>query len=330
MKKAHYLPFYEPQFVCYNHLMCANAIIKANVKEKLPILMTSKYINCYYKEDSINHKFVISIYDHWCTAQKIMQNQSVNLLKEVYQSQNIDMILMIKKMLCNNSYVFGQCNRIYIEPNSHEEDPPFNFVISGFDDSKRVFIIHGLDMMEHFLCVECDYLKFVNSLFDTFKPNIAFTLWHYNTDVLIDFDLPNIIFELEDYVDSGNRRNHYIYDKVYGIKAIEKLADHIRENAEHNNYFYLKKLLLHKTYMKERIECLIKYNFIECRWMKEAEDAEKNIQDALYKLSLFYDSQNFSLIDQISSLIIHTNEIEKNYLPIVLENLKFHLNKNES
>ena len=111
MKKKYLLPFEMPDFVCYHASTYANSIIKANTKDNIYIALLSKYINCYYKEQSTKHKFVISVYDHWCTRQKIMQNQSVNLLKETYQKTNINIVSMIKKSLLNDLYINGQCNR---------------------------------------------------------------------------------------------------------------------------------------------------------------------------------------------------------------------------
>ena len=325
MKKKIELPILQPDFICYNHLTYADAIIRANAKEKDKILMTSKYINCYYKEESVQHKFVISIFDHWCTTQKVMQNQNLNLLKTTYQSLQINMISVIKKFLCNSSYVFGQCNYSYIEPLKKPELPLFNYVITGFDDIRRQFTVYGLDINNNFICKQIDYAIFIDSLLDTSKPNISFSLWKFNQETNIEFDIPNIIFELEDYINSENRRNHYKEDKVYGISAIECLREYLSQkidSVEEINEFYLKKLLCHKKYMRDRIECLNNYKFINGRWLYDA--------DRVYAIALNIYEQGKALNTNkdtvlgahLVNLFSEMIDIEKPYLFSVLNELK--------
>lgn len=325
MKRSCFLPILSPEFVCYNHITFANAIIRANVMEDWQILMLSKYINCYYKEESTDHKFIISMYDHWCTAQKIMQKQSINLLKEIYQSQKINIVLIIKKFLLNNCYVFGQCNRSYVEKNDNIELSLFNYVVTGFDDINRQFTIYGLNAKENFYCVKIDYETFASALFDTLKPNIELTLWRYNLDACIDFDIQNIAFELEDYINSANRRNHYTEDKEYGIKAIERLGMYFIENSQckkSRDEVYLKKLLCHKSYMRDRIACLGHHGYIDIKSYPYAEKVSLISKEILDVGCLINQSNKLTFITLLKQLFSEMIEIEKQYLPKVLDELK--------
>lgn len=325
MRKKLALPILQPDFICYNEVTCANAIVRANTKEKDKILLAAKYINCYYQKESVQHKFVISIYDSWCTTQKVMQNQYLKLLKTTYQSLQLNIIGIIKKFLCNGSYVFGQCNYSYIEPLEKSELPLFDYVITGFDDIERQFTVYGVDVSNHFICKHINYDMFIKSLLDTPKPNIWFSLWKYNPETNIELDIPNIIFELEDYINSENRRKQYKEDKVYGFSAVECLRDHFAQKIsclEEINESYLKKILCHKKYMKYRIECLNDDIFMSKKWLYDANRVYDIALNIYEQGRIFNNNKDTMLGSQLINSFSEMIDIERSYLFDVLNELK--------
>jgi len=224
-EKRFELPIEPPQFICYNHITCANAIIRANIFDNIDKLFCSKYINCYFKESSTKHKFIISIYDNWCTTQKVMQYQLINLSKDIFLSENINVVLMIKKCLLFGSYVFGQCSYNCLVGNGGVDYSLFNYVITGYDDIAHEFTMYGVDNLDNYLCHKIGYEDFINSLYSTNKQNISFSMWRHNKNAEVVIDLQNIIFELEDYINSENRRKHYVEDKIYGLASLKKLGE---------------------------------------------------------------------------------------------------------
>ena len=254
-----------------------------------------------------------------------MHNQSINLFKEIYYKQNINIILLIKKFICSNNYVFGQCNRAYIESNCDDYSQFFNYVISAYDDINHTFLIHGLNSNEEFVSINIDYDQFVASLFNTIKPNISFSLWQYNYEAKIVIDCKNIVFELEDYLNSSNRRNQYTEDKIYGLSAINKLAQHIFTTATQNDYIdtsYLNKLLAHKIYMRQRIECLNKHNIIDDKGLLPSRIVESSIKTVCEGADTFNNSKDSSTLTNIVTSIDHTITLERDYLTSVLTQLK--------
>lgn len=328
MKKKIELPFLPPDFICYNLFTCANAIIHANTKENHKILMASKDINCFYEKDSPQNKFILSMFDHWCTSQKVMQSQNFNLLKSTYKSLRLNVISVIKRLLDNGSYVFGQCNYSYIDHINKSDDPLFYFVVVGYDDFKREFTIHGLDIKNNFICKHIDYELFANAIFDIDQPNVAFSLWKYNKDVKISLDIPGIVFELEDYINSENRRYQYQVGKVYGIAAIENLWAYISKKIgafDEKDGTYLTKLLAHKKYMKDRIECLSNHNLIDKRWLHDAEMVHSITLDICEQINNFNVNENPLIREQLDNSFSRMMNIEKNYLPNVLNELKLNV-----
>lgn len=325
MKRKLLLPIDTPDFTCYNHMSCANGIIKALAKDKFNILMCSKYINCYYKESSANHKLCISFFDWWYTVQNFMQEQIINLLKEVYQKRKTDILLMVKKCLIDGNYVLGKCNRAYLGNNVNGDKHLFDFVIVGFDDIEHNFILYGLDSLDKFSCYHINYQNFVESLFDTNIQKIVFNMWRHNENAHISLDFQNMIFEFEDYVNSANRRLQYTNDKFYGLKAMEELSRHFYKTAKHELTLrdaYLNQFFIHKWYMKQRIEYLSSIGIIGEEWNSIANQVYQMGKDVLNLGRTFNTSNNMSMADKIIQIIEETITKETDYLPHIIEGLK--------
>ena len=325
MKKRFELPIEPPQFICYNHITCANAIIRANIFDNIDKLFCSKYINCYFKESSTKHKFIISIYDNWCTTQKVMQYQLINLSKDIFLSENINVVLMIKKCLLFGSYVFGQCSYNCLVGNGGVDYSLFNYVITGYDDIAHEFTMYGVDNLDNYLCHKIGYEDFINSLYSTNKQNISFSMWRHNKNAEVVIDLQNIIFELEDYINSENRRKHYVEDKIYGLASLKKLGEFFLEcakNKESLSEQYLRKIAIHKYYMKERIRYFVERKLIKKDWLSYSELVEvygQQILDLGIKYNQIFDT---TIVDELTTIIFGIIDIEQNYLTKVLYELK--------
>ena len=322
MKKKSSLPVVEPDFICYHHITCSNAILRANLNEEVLNILCSKYINCFFKKESLKHKFVISMYDPWCTVQGLIQTQSLNFLKEVYEREKTNFILLLKKCLLQNLYVFGQCNRTYIEKQEENTTSIYNFMVTGYDDILQEFEIYGLNSSDNFVRNKINYQLFNEALLSTPKQNIWFTLRNFCDRNINSIDWANTAFELEDYINSTNRRYHYKADKIYGLKSYEILAKHFEECASTGELFsmqYLLKIKMHKLYMRDRIAFFITNDVLNNKYLSLAEKV-KDIGDEVLNIGEKY---NETLDNTYAKLLIRyinmANEIENEYLPYVLK-----------
>lgn len=326
MKKRYFLPMKAPQFVGYSRPTAANAIVLANAGENTRVLLCSKHINCHYQPVFLKQKFSISIFDYWCMRQDFLRRQSIRFLKETYLKENTNLILVIKKCLLFNAYVFGDCNRKYIEQDYEGDQQIFSFVITGFDDISHEFTIYGLTYLwDEYKCFKVDYQKFINALFDTPKESIQLELWHCNKEASISLDLPCIIGELGNYINSANSKKEYIGEKVYGLKAIFELSRHFAETAKKGEDLckvYFDQFAVHKYFMKDRVEYLAESGIINPKWLVEAETAEK-LGQSVQKLGATYNlTRESALVDQMCEQINTTIEMERSYLPKMLEELE--------
>lgn len=325
MKKKLLLPIAHPDFTCYNYLTWSNAIIKANTKEKNKILIASKYINCYYREASTKHKFVLSCYDHWYTQRGVVQYQVMELLKEAYQKTNLDLTSFLKKCLLSHSYVFGQCSWCYVEKKVEDREARLFYALVGFDDALQQFILYGIDSEERFSCFYVDYKSFAEAHFATASLKINFTLWRPLPDVEVELDIPNLILEMEDYLHSSNRHKNQPADAVYGFLAMTELTKHCLQLSKQQLPIpdsYLQKFMMHKVYMKNRMEQLVLSKGLDPIWLKDAErvaDMGKQVLDLAAQYNATKDPR---LGKRIAELMTDTVTAEADYLPKMLRELK--------
>ena len=330
MKKRFFLPIGQPDYICYDHITHANAIMKAIAGEQAALILSAKNINCYYQESDPDNRFVISLFDPWCTMQKCMQRQLIDFLKETYQKT--DIIRIIKKGLLFNAYVCGSCNRSHIEQTGESPSSLFRYVITGYDDIAHEFIMYGLSSQSQFEHYKIRCLDFLDAIYDTDNPKITFTLWRWQSNANLCPDLTNIAFELEDYLNSTNRRAHYTKDKVYGLLSFESLIRFFEQCAAQKESLpnsYLDKFFAHKKYMKERIVFLHSYGAISSDWISYADQVER-LGDEVRRIGEKYNATKDA--DQIQDLKVNmfeAIEIEKRYLPLVLEELKPFKSKTE-
>lgn len=319
------LPITSPQFICYNSISCSNAIIRANVHEGVNELFASKYINCYFKEASNNHKFVISIYDHWCTAQRIMYNQHIELLKETAKYDELDLLSLIKKCISAHAYVFVQLNNKYVDNRTDDENLVFDGAIIGYDDNSQEIIVCGVNRLDIFSFYKIGYEDAVSALMENGKDKVVFSMWSFNNNLSIQIDLPNIIFELEDYLNSCNRRNQYTSDKVYGLDAYKMLAYYYRDYSYEFGLKclpYFDKFKAHKEFMLNRINCLIENGILRSHWKTYANDVYTKACEVIVTETNNCSCEYRQKLTRLSNNILDCIAIEKWYLNEVLLEIK--------
>ena len=322
MKESCSLPIVAPEFVCFDYFTCANAIVRANTNGHQRLVMSTQYINCYYRESSGNHKFVISMFDPWCEKQGLMQNQTINFLKEVYQDNEEELISTIKKSLLGGCYLFGYCNRKYVDMNAKNAPALFHYVATGFDDATREFTIYGLDHGERFVCRQVGYQTLVEAILDTDKPSVVFTMWRYNKSFTPTLQKPTIAAELKHYVSSTHSQD--AGDKVFGLNAMTCLSNHFLETAKQKeplNEAYLQQFAVHKRYMYDRIDYLAEDGILDPKWRDEAAAVRELGDELLCLCKRIHETRDWTSAPKVSKGILRTVEIESVYLPNVLKEL---------
>ena len=167
--------------------------------------------------------------------------------------------------------------------------------------------------------------EFFDAILDIPDDNIAFTLRLFNKSADISLDLKNIIFELNDYINSNDSRNHDKIGKIHGFNAIRSVADYFMEsicNGQKIPENDLYKFYMHKHFMRNRIECLASHDVIDKKWIDYAVKVE-NIGHSIQDLGGKYNNLNDkALVRDISNDMIKSITLEEQYLPFVLNELE--------
>lgn len=321
MKKVFELPFEEPDIWSYPHLVLSNGTIKGNLKEEYYKIQCSQYINCCFKQLDGRDKFSISLADHWCIDKGLFVFQFLDLFKETYNTLNINMISMIKDWVASGNYVYGHC----VVKSEKQEDLTVAYLLNGYNDNNKTMSINYIDNHNRLCRKHVGYDAFEKSLFQTSKKNILFQLLRYNKDIVIDFDMDNIIKDLEDYLKSRNSLPHLMVNKIYGVSSYDALCNYLQSEIENTSTLsvrYLQGMVDHKYLMKERMIYFLNQAFISAELVENANliyDMSLKVRD----LGLAYNKNLCKktgeiLIQELRSLIVS----EKKYLLEVLENLK--------
>lgn len=319
MKKICHNPFEEhPLTSCYHYIAFPCSIIQANAGDQLDKWLCGKYINCYFKPSSREHKFIISIADGWSSAKLINIFQQINFSKEMFRILKLDPILILKKALLHGCYPTGSCSEQVLFPTQEVlVDSLYDYVISGFDDIKKRLFIHGFSkgIYQHF---EVSYETFVKSLIENQKRNITFNLWKYNPNADYSLDLPQIISDLNDYITSQNSKPQYRGPRSFGLQACADFGMFVNKEIQDGNQIdslCIRSFQEHKHCMLIRIRYLHKEGIVR----QDAVCAAENVFQISEHIKELYENDSE---DQISKLVMETVSVEKNYLPEVLEKVQ--------
>lgn len=317
-----------PLSVMYNYVAFPLGIIQANAKSDILPWLCGKYINCVFDPNTVD-KYDISLDDNWALADNILFEQRVTQLSmEMYEILNIDFITMMKKVLDNGYYIFGYWNEEFIPGKWSYGKRRFihDYLAIGYNDTSKVFYSVGyIDKL--FVIFEVPYDNAELAL-RTIKQKPEFLFYNYNPEAKFNVNFKRIISTLDDYLSSVNSLSHHTEGKYYGLKAIEMLGAHYSSINE-NNYFdyrYTRGLMEHKSIMLMRIKYLFDSGYItNSSYVSKAEKVHE-FSNIVHNLGLkFLVTGNRKYIDKISQLIQDMVEIEKDYLPLVKNELELYV-----
>lgn len=126
MKKVYHNPFEEhPVTSCYHYIAFPCSVIQANAEDQTKKWLCSKYINCYFKPSSREHKFIISIMDGWSASDAINIYQQINFSKEMFGTLKLDPILIIKKRFYTGAILPARARDKYYSQHRRIQTNPY-------------------------------------------------------------------------------------------------------------------------------------------------------------------------------------------------------------
>ena len=333
MKSEKILPFTsKPLSIMYHYTAFPLAILQANMPEEiLDKFISTKYVNCIFETKSLKNKFNIGN-DLWFTEERILLRHSNVFSDIILKYYDIDIVKFLKDMMDKGLYPQGNYNEEWIPGKFAYQKYHFyhDYLLIGYNDEKQVFYSVGFLKDDRFQKFEIPYInmkKAVETLFDTY---IGIDLLEYNArrvaNVPITFH--NMLSELIDYLNSINKTSNKIVNSetYYGLAAILELCNYIkREACQHQNIEikYMRGFMEHKFFMNKRINYLFEQGYIKNSLSINYSEEVYKISEKVHLLAIKYlmTHQN-NIIDSIVESIKQTIKIEKEYLPIIIDELK--------
>lgn len=329
MAKQVILPFEDkPVSLMYQTCAFCMGIIQGNAKADITPWLSSKFINCRFSPAAKN-KFIYYVLDRWCTEDKILFHQRMELLPESYDLLfKGDIISLFKQMLDLGWYVHGGYNEQCIPGKSSYQKRYYehDYLLIGYDDTEGHFISVGYLDNGKFQRFTIPY-ECMKSALDSLKaPKINCNFWKYNEDATFVMNNSRFLTELEDYLSSTTSYSIYRDDKIWGIDAIKAVANELVVTCKSENYIdnrYTLGVYEHKKFMVNRIEYLLENGYLKDRnFLNTASDILK-LSETAHLLGIKYDfTGNESISTSINELYDKMIALEKKYLNDVLLELK--------
>ena len=158
---------------------------------------------------------------------KILFDQRVHLMREFYGMIGLDILKLFRQMLSNGHYIQSCYNEESI-PGKWAYQNSFyhhDFLLIGYDDVKKVFLSAGYLKDRKFQRYEIPYSNMLQSILSLKMERLWFSFWTYNPDVSFFLNLPRVISELSDYLNSTTSLSIYQGENLYGLVTIEALGD---------------------------------------------------------------------------------------------------------
>ena len=302
------LPFEKSDIQSFAYFAFADGIFLANMGKSYKNLMTTRFINfCYNPQKDI---YTLISDDDWEVNSGILIHQKMELNKAVFAEGTIDLVRIFKKAILSSLYVYG------IRGVNQDK-----YLITGYDEKTNTFEVWQLDCNIGLVFEWIPADELYPSLFETPDKDLRITFWKYNTasDCLLDFQ--KLKTGIHDYLNSTSKDQQ----NVYGLNAIQELADYFKkqsEGAQPIDKRFLDSFVEHKYFMNQRIEYLASKRIIPVSLTQKSKEIAE-MANAVKDSGMIYNSGKCNQeILKLTSLIIDSIRIEKEYLPSVREAIK--------
>ena len=332
------LPFDNNPYICqYIDDVFTLGIIQANAANNgvnlLPWL-ASKYNNCAFyngnKKERINCQFSVNTFDDYALNDNFLWKLHMSTDKDLIKSDYPEVFMnWLSDCIRCGYYVTGYFNEMCIPKMAAFQKYEFThpFIIYGFDESQKVFYSSGFLRSGRYSPYLIKNNVLIQALEKSKEESIDITLFKYNQGKKVMFNYERIIRSFEDYLESKNTISMTEQgDWIFGISAVKALSYHyslLKTGGKYFDYRYSRAFSDSKKLICKSLQCLIDNFFLKDNgWIEKASQVKEISERIHYYGLMFNNSKDRKVITNITDSFDRIVEIEKSYLPEVIESLK--------
>ncbi len=224
--------------------------VKPNI-EDYNVWLCNKLINCVWlkKEelDSIGK-------DLWDSKGGLTTHQSINMLSKSLAYRGIDIVDFNRNMLSEGNYITGFYNEFFIPQKQAYKKTDFfhDYIIFGYDDSKKTFHSAAYLKDTEYMCFDIPYENYYESIINVPSCVCEINYYKFKTSYKAKFDKSLIMKQIKKYYQHCEHKITGSHN-VFGIDAWIKLAQHISDNYDNIDIRYVRIFMEHHYVMLNRI-----------------------------------------------------------------------------
>ena len=285
--------------------------------------LLERHNNCCYDYSEEKRHFSIFFYDDIMAFYQSMDRQEIELQKDLPDILHFDFLRSLKICISEQNYIQCKINGHFLKPFCSGETltDEGGILLYGFDDTKQIF--YGRVMTKDFKMIFCEipYCEVVRILVSADEKTTWLDFWFYWWKVGDSNVYEKFICGISDYINSCNHSSTHSVNRVFGIKAIEVLITEIQQNMKSGqeiNMIQVLQFLNHKYYMTEKIRYIVETKGVDLEFLEFADNVYTSAQK-IYTLALQYNKEK--TVGEIFSLMQHTIECERAYMPALISQL---------
>lgn len=260
-------------------------------------------------------------------ADQIFTFQQIQLLKSTYKLLHIDLLDLMRDMICDGNYISGRFNEEYIPGKAAFSKCYYyhDFLLIGFSDTKRIFHSVGYLKDKVFQRFEIPYDNMIKSLQTLESPKITLDFYRYIPDSKFELNIERIISGLDDYLHSKNSLKQYTGGYFYGLEAIQKLGEYYFDSPVDGKFDhrYTKVFLEHKFFTMERLKHLYMQGFLAGESYIDIAEQVYQMAWTVHMLGLKYSATKRKIyLEKIKEIMDSTVRTEMVYLKKANDELK--------
>lgn len=319
---------------CNLTLMFQFSILQSSSNHVLPWLV-SKYTNIQY--DPVGDKFELIRDPNWFPKDKVFYRHYYSLKTNFKDSEDFDLLAMIRSLLEDEQYVNGAFDSYYV-PTSDNYGMIHcikNYLIYGYNDDQEEFYILSYTNDYNYDSFRINYSDFIAAVKNRSDNTIVINGIKIKPDFDFSIRMDQIHNGLYDYLNSCHREEYLSTNpkKVYGKACLDEfkkylhnigyMSEFIRRGSCYSIHDYQKLMCL-------RTDCLIKSNMLPNDMSILIDELNVYSKDFKKNCELFNTTRDITVLKNIIDVFEVSSSLTTSLAKQIYDTIHNKLDQNET